>query len=261
MSFKSAVRSGLALGGLEIRRTGSQKFRPYVMAVDISGIKFDFWIADETASEWYVFDGSTAVAEFQQLRRFVRPGDRVLEIGAHHGYFMMYMSRLVGSQGFIVSVEPHPFNAMIAQAQIGLNQANNCRLIPVAASDQSGGTVFVSNESNGRITPSGGIDVRAITVDELDAQFGPFTALKIDVEGYESKVLDGSRNILRRSPRLMLELHCPHLSDFGVMAEYVMGKIPNNYRGTMILRSDRQAVYEFTGALPNEIVNLFLLPN
>jgi len=172
---------------------------------------------------------------------------------------MLFLSSLVGSQGLIVSVEARPFNAMIANAQIALNRANNCKVLNAAASDKPG-TVLISDVSNGSIVPSGGIDTPAVTADQLDAQFGPFTVLKIDVEGYEGAVLDGCRTILQRSPRLMLELHCPIVSRFGITAQDVMHKIPNNYRGTMILRSNRQ-VREFAGVLPDDIVNLFLWPN
>lgn len=261
MSFiKSAVRMVLGVAGFEIRHTGQGNFRPYVMPVVMGGMTFDFWIADETACKWYVPDGATASAEIQQMRSFIKAGDRILEIGAHHGFFMLYLSRLVGEQGRIVSVEAHPFNAMIAHSQIGLNQANNCKVIHAAASDRPG-TVFISNLSNGMIVPSGGIDIMAVTVDQLDAQFGPFTVLKIDVEGYEGVVLDGCRSILRRFPRLMLELHCPNFSRFGVTTEHVIHKIPDSYRGTMIFRSDMRTVREFTSVLPDDIVNLFLSAN
>jgi FkbM family methyltransferase len=57
----------------------------------------------------------------------------VLEIGAHHGFTAMLLSKLVGEQGFVLSVEPSPFNAMMATAQIGLNRAANCRVLQAAA--------------------------------------------------------------------------------------------------------------------------------
>jgi hypothetical protein len=51
-------------------------------------------------------------------------------------------------------------------------------------------------------------EIQAITIDELTAEFGVPTHIKIDVEGHEAAVVRGGRETLRRySPQLFLELH------------------------------------------------------
>ena len=55
--------------------------------------------------------------------RLIQPGDKVLDIGAHHGLEAMLFSKLVGERGFVLAIEPIPFNTMMAWAQVGLNGA------------------------------------------------------------------------------------------------------------------------------------------
>jgi FkbM family methyltransferase len=259
--LQSAIQKSLATAGFEIhRKRRANSAFPFVQKAEMPGVAFQYWVADEIAEAWYRPEGLRKLAEVGEIKHLIQPGDRVLEIGSHHGIFMLILSRLVGSEGLVVSVEPHPFNAMVANAQIALNQLHNCRLIQAAASDRPG-ILQLSNDSNGSIVRSEGIQVPAITGDELDAQFGPFTVLKIDVEGYEAVVLDGCRKILSRAPRISIEVHSPVLPSFGVTVNQVLERIPERYHGTMILRSD-WAVQPFCreSLPPDHIANLFLRP-
>jgi FkbM family methyltransferase len=172
----------------------------------------------------------------------------------------MLLSRLVGNQGFVLAVEPSPFNAMMASAQVGLNAAPNCRVIQAAVSDRKGRT-RISRQSNTTVTDSAdGIDVPAVTADELDKTFGPFDVLKIDVEGYERQVLAGASALLRRRPRIMLELHSPSLARFGSSIDSVLRLLDPSYHGTFVTRQERDRVHPFStqSILVDDIVNLFL---
>jgi protein-L-isoaspartate O-methyltransferase len=48
--------------------------------------------------------------ETQWIEYFVRPGDVVLDVGAHIGYYTLLLSRLVGDQGRVYAFEPDPSN-------------------------------------------------------------------------------------------------------------------------------------------------------
>jgi FkbM family methyltransferase len=272
--LQSAIQKSFRAVGLEINRRRitpeiSKAVFPFVRKVETQGIAIEYWVADETAQAWYppaaFSDLGEMGAEMGETRRLIKPGDRILEIGAHHGIYMLLLAKLVGPEGFVLSVEAHPFNAMIADAQIALNGLGNCRLIHAAASDRPG-SLQMSSDSNASVMESVGIRVPALTGDELDARFGPFTVLKVDVEGYEGVVLDGCKEILSRDPRLLLEVHSPLLSSYGTSMNELLEKIPARYDGTMILRSNRKgqsAIRPFRPeTLPvEEIVNLFLWPS
>ena len=133
---------------------------------------------------------------------------------------------------------------MMASAQVGLNAATNCRVMQAAASDRKG-RVKISFESNAWVTDLDGIEVPTVTADELDSAFGPFDALKIDVEGFERQVLEGASALLRRSPKILLELHSPNLSPFGSTIDSVLRLLGPSYHGTFITRNERNRIHPF----------------
>jgi FkbM family methyltransferase len=265
--MKQLIKQSLGHFGFELRRKGlapapSENFQPFVEKVSIAGVEFCFWVGDRVGEEWYKPADHQGYSEHTETARLLRHGDRVLEIGSHHGFYTMLLSKVVGDEGFVLAVEPSPFNAMMASAQVGLNAAVNCRVIQAAASDRTGKT-RISFQSNALVTDSAkGIEVNTITADELDSTFGPFQVIKIDVEGFERQVLAGASMILRRRPRVLLELHSPHLYKFGSTIEDVLGLLGPSYEGTIIPRNARDRVSSFSqGDIPrDEIVNLFLTP-
>jgi FkbM family methyltransferase len=259
---KQFVQDAFARLGYELRRK-RPTFRPYVKQISLLGVTFSFWVADPTAEGWYNLElhKDLAVAENTEMARLVQRGDRVLELGSHHGFFAMLISRLVGPQGFVLAVEPSPFNALVAAAQAGLNRATNCQVLQAAASVRNG-AVRISADSNAFVlsgSASGGIEVPAFTVDELDSKFGPFDVLKIDVEGFEQQVLAGAAKTLECHPKLLLELHTPHLARFGSTADSILNLLGPSYRGTFVARDARTSIRRFPEEkLPTTIVNLFL---
>jgi FkbM family methyltransferase len=245
---------------LHRRRPEAPAFRPYVEQVSLVGVGFSFWVGDPIGEKWYKPEEHSGFAEHTETARLIRPGDKVLEIGTHHGFYAMLLSKLVGDGGFVLGVEPSPFNALMASAQIGLNRAANFRVLHAAASDRKG-NVRISEESNAVVTESDrGIEVPAITVDELDSMFGPFNVLKVDVEGFERQVLAGAAKLLQRRPLIFLELHSPLLPQFGSTIESVLDLIGPPYQGTFVPRGTRHQVHAFPAkTLPrDDIVNLFL---
>ena len=257
------IKRTLAEHGFELHRKGvrdSGSFQPFIERVSIAGAEFSFWVGDSIGAQWYKPEEHQGFAEHMETARLLRPGDRVLEIGSHHGFMTMLLSRLVGEDGFVLAIEPSPFNAMMASAQVGLNAATNCRVMQAAASDRKGMT-RISFESNANVTDSfEGIEVPTLTADELDSAYGPFDVLKIDVEGFESQVLAGASALLRRSPRIILELHSPNLAQFNCTSESVLRLLDPAYHGTFVTRKERDRVHPFPAeSIPaDDIVNLFV---
>lgn len=257
------IKQTLRRHGYELHRKGVRdagSFQPFIEKVSLAGVEFSFWVGDNTGVQWYNPVEHQGFAEHVETARLVRPGDRVLEVGSHHGFMAMLLSQLVGKEGFVLAVEPSPFNAMMASAQVGLNAATNCRIIQAAASDRKGRTT-ISFESNAGVTDSSdGIEVPTITADELDSTLGPFDVLKIDVEGFERQVFVGASALLRRSPRIILELHSPHLASFGSTIDSVLCLLGPSYHGTFVTRKERDRIHSFPAqSIPtDDIVNLFL---
>ena len=72
------------------------------------------------------------------LRRYLKPGDVVFDVGANWGFFTLYMSQLVGSQGSVIALEPVPFTAAILLRNLQANHISNVEVIQKAVSSDEG---------------------------------------------------------------------------------------------------------------------------
>jgi FkbM family methyltransferase len=137
------------------------------------------------------------------------------------------MAQVVGRDGFILGIEATPHNTVIAQSQVTLNNlGRTCMVLNRACSDTKR-TLMLSNDSNASVITEGNsrvINVEAVTGEYLFENYGPFDVLKIDVEGFEGRVLAGCQTILASRPKLALELHLPSLAKYGSSVETVSDK-------------------------------------
>lgn len=257
---KQFIQDTIGRFGYELHRK-RPAFQPYVQQVPLAGVTFQFWVGNATGKEWYDPDVQNRHAEHTETARLVAPGDRVLEIGAHHGFISMLLSKLVGERGSVLAVEPSPFNAMMATAQVGLNRAGNCQVLWAAVSDRKGIAKLSRDLVNEQVTEApDGIEVPTITADELDSTFGPFNVLKVDVQGFEYQVLRGAKELLLRRPKLLLELHGREITKYGYSAPDVLSLLDPSYKGTFVSWPERGRVHAFPAETfgMDDFVNLFL---
>jgi FkbM family methyltransferase len=92
----------------------------------------------------------------------------------------------------------------------------NIRIVQACVGDTIGETEMLSSGvfSDGYMRIARGrsscelTKTKAVTIDQLDDQFGPPTHIKIDVEGYEGAVVRGAKRTLTRlAPLLFLDHH------------------------------------------------------
>ncbi len=153
-------------------------------------------------------EGERFVAERRLLRRFLRTGWNVADVGANIGYCALLFAEAVGPAGRIACIEPEPDNLAELQRNVAENRLTQVDVFPVAAGAASG-TVSLRTGLNGTVAADGCGEVRVPlrTLDELLAGRPP-DFVKIDVEGYEGHVLDGATRILHEHrPTLFLEIH------------------------------------------------------
>ena len=134
------------------------------------------------------------------LRTFVKPGDRVIDVGAQIGFVTHHLGQLVGSGGHVYSVEPDPNALERLRVAVTENRLANVSILPVAASDASGEISFYISPVIGSSMVCGGsqadftrISVRAVPIDVMIAEgtiIGPISFVKMDTEGFECSVLD-----------------------------------------------------------------------
>lgn len=140
------------------------------------------------------------------VRRLVRPGDTVLDVGSNVGELALAAAHICGSGGRVLAVEADPFLASLVQFT-SLEKANadvNLEVLCAAASGTSGFSRFNLAE-RGRAanalaasgsTQMGGVRgallVPTVTVDSIVAAWHVPSLIKIDVEGAEIQVLAGA---------------------------------------------------------------------
>jgi len=189
-------------------RYRARHFTPYVKSIATENVAFDFLIADPVGQEWYDV-GEHGVISPEML--FIRDhclseGDVIFDCGAHHGFVAMLFSKWTGETGAVVAFEPIPKNAAAIRTNIKMNHIHNI-VVEEKALGGSSGSAFFSLASNAHKTDERRGEYKvAMTRLDAYAHLKPHLLL-IDVEGYESEVLKGAQEILKRRPKLVIEIH------------------------------------------------------
>ena len=144
------------------------------------------------------------------IRNEISEGDVVIDVGANIGYYTLIFAKLVGKKGKVIAFEPEPKNFELLKKNIIANELSNVILEQKIVSDKNEKTkLFLANSGivGHRISPTKNmknfIEVDSIILDdylEKNNLTNKINFLKIDVEGAEIKVLDGSKNTLKNSP-------------------------------------------------------------
>jgi FkbM family methyltransferase len=170
------------------------------------------------------------------MRALVRPGDHVIDVGAHVGFLSSHLAQLVGTGGAVYSMEPDPVARPRLEACVEANGYRQIHVIPLAASDCRGSIQFQAHKDLGHSTAvvrpnhPGFTDVKVdcAPIDELLREgriAAPISFVKIDVEGYECAVLDGMKDLLSRDrPVVITEVNPEMLSLAGRSAQELFGR-------------------------------------
>ncbi len=136
--------------------------------------------------------------------------DTVVDVGAYVGDFSVYCSKVL-KVAKVIAFEPVQDNLKLAQDFAQLNSCNNIEFYGVALSDIEGtGTIDQRERMAGSFSTGG--ESHPVTYRPLDWFNASCDLLKIDVEGFEVKVLRGARKTIERCrPRIILEVHSSKL--------------------------------------------------
>ena len=176
---------------------------------------------DEDAISQSIRDGTwTCPPLFELGFALTRPGDAVLDLGAHIGTFALSAAAL-GRR--IVAVDASPRNARLLEESAAQNGFEQLRIVSAAVSDRAGTIEFIEAGPYGMIAnprielPR--IQVPAIAVDELLADMGwdRVDLIKMDVEGSEVGALRGMSRLLggAKAPPILYESNGHTLALFG----------------------------------------------
>jgi FkbM family methyltransferase len=153
----------------------------------------------------------------QFFRRYLRPGDTLIDVGANIGTLSIIGALTVGPTGRVVAVEAHPRTATFLRGNIALNRLTNIEVRLCALGTRTGTAQLTNGRSDdqNRMTTDGGVEVPLRRLDDLELPAGEISLLKIDVEGYELPVLQGGGGVLERTQCVYFESWDRHFSAFG----------------------------------------------
>jgi FkbM family methyltransferase len=168
--------------------------------VPYQGASFRFYHQASATERGALFNPDYNIEELDFLRTHTPVGGVFVDVGANVGTYAMVLARHVGAVGKVIAIEPHP----ITHARLAFNRAASgfAQVLLVAAAagpadgelmietdgDNLGASHIVSGERAGNA-----IAVPSLRLQRIlgDAGVDHVDALKIDVEGFEDRVLTG----------------------------------------------------------------------
>jgi FkbM family methyltransferase len=179
---------------LDLLRTGP-------VDVQYQGAAFRFYHLTSATERGALFNPDYNIEELDFLRTHTPSGGVFVDVGANAGTYALPLARHVGPKGRVIAVEPHP----VMVARLAFNQSasaiGNVVLVAAAAGDADGQLMIETDHENygaSHVYPDASARSDAIKVPALrllrilqDADVEKVDSLKIDVEGYEDRVLIG----------------------------------------------------------------------
>lgn len=173
--------------------------------------------------------------------RHVKPGAMMVDAGANFGHFALVASRLAGKDGLIFAFEPDPKTFALLTENVALLDTANVVAVAAGLADRPGELELREDAGNPGGHSFATENVRAAgtstrvpvhTLDEFLARHAPgrrLDLIKIDVQGFEAKLIAGARQTIARDrPTIFCEVS-PDLmrnvgDDFAALLRYFEGE-------------------------------------
>jgi FkbM family methyltransferase len=166
--------------------------------VQYQGASFRLHHQGSATERGALFNPDYNIDELDFLRQHTPKGGVFVDVGANVGTFALVMARHVGTPGKVIAIEPHP----VTFARLSFNKtasgSTQVRLVQAAAGPEDGELLIETGGGNlgASHVVTGPASAAAIKVPSLrltrildEASLTGIDALKIDVEGFEDRVL------------------------------------------------------------------------
>ena len=187
------------------------------------GFKFRSDLGDWLGQYVYLtgtYEPSTAKA----IAGLLASSDTFIDVGANSGFFTLLASNCVGPGGRVMSFEPVPSMHKRLLDNISLNGMKNISVQNAALSNAEGTISFFEGPEGHKGISSlrhldnaaATLEVKTLPLDSIGSTLAAVNLIKIDVEGAEQLVLEGTVDILRKHhPYLVIEITDEYLRAFG----------------------------------------------
>lgn len=209
------------------------KLHGYEMLLDISG-----WSNRHTFFLGRFYDLKTQTV----LRTVLKPGDTFVDIGANEGQMSLLAASLVGESGRVHAFEPNPVPRSRLETAIERNGITTITIHAMGLAERDGELPLNVPKIN---TGEGSFGESAYAEEDVDRVICPIRRgddvlanvtprlVKIDVEGFEVRALQGlSQLIARARPAIVSEVIAGHLARAGSSVQELFALMEGaGYRG------------------------------
>lgn len=176
------------------------RLRAGPMDVQYQGASFRFYHQASATERGALFNPDYNLEELDFLRSRTPTGGVFVDVGANVGTYALVLARHIGASGKVIAIEPHP----VTHARLAFNRAasgfTQVDLVAAAAGpsdgelmiETDGGNLGASHVVSGD-RPGNALKVPSLRLQRILGEAGAdrVDALKIDVEGFEDRVLTG----------------------------------------------------------------------
>lgn len=206
---------------------------------------------DDDIARAIVTTGSYEPYLLNHLLQNVREGDTFVDVGANLGAVALPVAKRIGPKGRVLAFEPSQRNIVLLIRNSLANDLVNVEAFPIALSDRNGSVLsnvdlYTSNKSlqdEPLSKLSGGMEVvPVVRMDNFLDEAQKIDVMKIDVEGFEYRVIRGGINTIRRTkPKIYLEYSDAfQRSGSGVPGRQLLQQMIALGYGPTVLHRDRE---------------------
>ncbi len=177
----------------------------------IDGVTFELDLRETIDASLY-YAGSFEAATERAIARWAAPGGIALDIGANTGYHTFRLAHCVGREGRVIALEPMTPARVRLERNMALNpRVRNITISAIGISDRTR-LEHVAFQSTYRLDGRDEVmaeTIQLMTVDDLvrDLDLPRVDFMKIDVDGFEGKVIRGARDTLASwRPAIVFEI-------------------------------------------------------
>jgi FkbM family methyltransferase len=189
------------------------------------------------------------------------------DIGASIGLYAVAMANVCRhGGGYVRAFEPVPTNLRRLEAQIAENNLSNewIRIEKIALSNEPGTANMVlcdgGKPGNAKITSSGEVSVEVTLLDKVWAErdHEQVDFVKIDTEGWDAKIIDGGKEMIRKCrPNMLVEFNRERMTNHGIPLQPAWDFLSGEMQYRVFHLDEHNPVVEVTE--PGNLENLFFV--
>lgn len=202
--------------------------------------------------------------EIEIMKKVVKPGMVVVDVGANIGFYTLLMSDLVGETGVVYAFEPE-INNYNHLKRLCLGRKNIIVNRFVVGEKSGVANLFVSDNLNvdHLVYNDGGkrrmVRVARVSLDDYFNVGNKIDFVKIDTQGYEHQVLRGMMRLVKKNRRIAImsefsafdlslakvnpKEHIELIKELGLKIYILDKKLGNKDEGELLKKNSNRAIY------------------